>query len=188
METQLKGSKYGVAYADATEKITQLNRPAENNLLAQVEWLTQKAYSELGLTEEVMNGTADEATMINYYNRTIEPLVAALVDETKRKWLTRTARTQGQSIMAFRDPFKFLPISQMAEVADKFSRNEILSSNEIRQGIGYKPSKDPKADELVNSANRQVAPDDPSATTGEVDPDQLAADTEAELDAAMGGG
>lgn len=190
METQLKGSKYGVAYADATEKITQLNRPAENNLLTQVEWLTQKAYSELGLTKEIMDGTADEAAMVNYYNRTIEPLVAQFVDECKRKWLTRTARTQGQSIMAFRDPFKYMPISQVAEVADKFARNEILSSNEIRQGIGYKPSKDPKADELVNSNNRKIAEDGTPAASasGEVDPDQLDADTEAELDAAMGGG
>lgn len=190
METQLKGSKYGVAYADATEKITQLNRPAENNLLAQVEWLTQKAYSELGLTKEIMDGTADEAAMVNYYNRTIEPMVAQLVAEIKRKWLTRTARTQGQSIMAFRDPFRNMPLSQMAEVADKFSRNEILTSNEIRQGIGYKPSSDPKADELVNSANRKVGEDQPLSSNqpASEDPEDLGASFEAELDAIERGG
>lgn len=190
METQLKGSKYGVAYADATEKITQLNRPAENNLLTQVEWLTQKAYSELGLTKEIMDGTADEAAMVNYYNRTIEPMVAQLVAEIKRKWLTRTARTQGQSIMAFRDPFRNMPMSQMAEVADKFSRNEILTSNEIRQGIGYKPSTDPKADELVNSANRKVDADQPLSSNqpASEDPEDLGASFEAELDAIERGG
>lgn len=151
MEMQLKGSKYGVAYTDATEKITQLNRPAENNLLAQVEWLTQKVYSELGITEEVMNGTADEATMINYYNRTIEPILSAIVGELHRKFLTKTARSQNQAIVAFRDAFKYVPISQIAEIADKFTRNEIASTNEIRQIIHMKPRPEPRADELRNA-------------------------------------
>lgn len=151
IEMQLKGSKYGVAWTDATEKITQLNRPAENNLLAQIEWLTQKVYSELGITKEVMDGTADEAAMVNYYNRTIEPFVSAFVDEIKRKFLTKTARTQGQSIMTFRDPFKWMTVKDMAEVGDKFTRNEILTSNEMRQGIGFKPHNDPAADQLRNS-------------------------------------
>lgn len=187
METQLKGSKYGVAYADATEKITQLNRPAENNLLTQVEWLTQKAYSELGLTKEIMDGTADEAAMVNYYNRTVEPLVAQFVDEVKRKWLTRTARTQGQSIMAFRDPFKYMPISQIAEVVDKFTRNEVATSNEMRQSIGWKPHSDPAADQLRNS-NMPVG-DTPAGAPGEgVNPDQLSANFDAELNAVLEGG
>lgn len=192
METQLKGSKYGVAYADATEKITQLNRPAENNLLTQVEWLTQKVYSELGLTKEIMDGTADEAAMVNYYNRTVEPLVAQLTAEVKRKWLTRTARTQGQSIMAFRDAFKYMPISQIAEVADKFTRNKIATSNELRQVIGWKPHPDPSADMLDNSnmpADKQVGAPSLGAN---VDPSQLAdmlgADFETELDNIAGGG
>jgi len=192
METQLKGSKYGVAYTDATEKITQLNRPAENNLLTQVEWLTQKAYSELGLTKEIMDGTADEAAMVNYYNRTVEPLVAQLVNEIKRKWLTRTARTQGQTIMAFRDPFKYMPISAIAEVADKFTRNEIATSNEIRQSIGWKPHSDPAADQLRNS--NMPVDDTPvgQPVDGSTDPNQLAdmlgADFDAQLDAIAGGG
>lgn len=192
METQLKGSKYGVAYADATEKITQLNRPAENNILTQVEWLTQKAYSELGLTVEIMDGTADEATMVNYYNRTVEPLVAQLVAEVKRKWLTRTARTQGQSIMAFRDPFKYMTVGQIAEVADKFTRAKVATSNELRQGIGWKPHPDPAADMLDNSnmpADKQVGD---VASGGVTDPNQLVdmlgADFEAELDSIAGGG
>lgn len=151
IEEQLRGSKYGIAYTDGTEKITQLNRPVENNLLKQVEWLTAQVYAELGLTVEVMNGTADEATMKNYYNRTTDPLVSAVVEAMKRSFLTKTARSQGQSIMGFRDPFKTVPIKDVAEIADKFARNEILSSNEIRQAIGIKPSKDPKADQLLNS-------------------------------------
>ncbi len=151
IEAQLSGSKYGIAYADATERITQLNRPAENQLLSQVQYLTTLLYTQLGLTDEVMNGTADEATMINYYNRTIEPLIRAVVEEMRRKFLTKTARTQGQTILYFRDPFKLVPISQVADIADKFTRNEIATSNEIRQAIGWKPSKDPKADQLVNS-------------------------------------
>lgn len=151
IEHQLKGSQYGIAYTDGTEKITQLNRPSENNLLKQVEWLTELLYSQLGLTKEIMNGTADEKTMINYNARTIGPIVDAIVAAFKRTFLTKTARSQKQSIMAFRNPFKLVPISEIAEIADKFTRNEILSSNEIRQAIGFKPSKDPKADELRNS-------------------------------------
>lgn len=151
IEFQLKGSQYGIAYTDGTEKITQLNRPAENNLLKQVEYLTAQLYAQLGLTPEVMNGTADEKTMLNYFSRTIEPVLDAITEAMRRSFLTKTAQSQGQSVDYFRDPFKFVPLSQMAEIADKFTRNEILSSNEIRQGIGFKPSKDPKADQLVNS-------------------------------------
>lgn len=151
IEDQLRNSKYGIAYTDGTEKVTQLNRPVENNLLKQVEWLIGQVYAQLGLTSEVMNGTADEATMKNYYNRTIEPIIAAVVEAMKRTFLTKTARSQLQSIMAFRDPFKMVPIEQLAEIADKFSRNEILTGNELRQIIGVKPSKDPKADQLINS-------------------------------------
>lgn len=151
IEMQLAGSKYGIAYIDGTEHITQLNRPVENNLMSQVEYLTNLLYSQLGITQEIMDGRADEATMLNYYSRTIEPIVAAIVDEMKRKFLTKTARTQHQSIMAFRDPFKLVPVNSMAEIADKFTRNEIMTSNEIRQVIGMKPSSDPKADQLINS-------------------------------------
>lgn len=150
IEVQLKGSKYGVAYTDGTEKITQLNRPAENNLLKQVEYLTDMLYGQLGITEAVMNGTADEKTMINYYNRTIDPLLAAISEAMKRTFITKTGRTQGQSIEYYRDPFKLIGISDIAELADKLTRNEIASSNEIRQVIGFKPNKDPKADELRN--------------------------------------
>ena len=151
IEFQLTGSKYGIAYTDGTEKIQQLNRPIENNLLKQIEYLTAMLYSQLGLTEEVMNGTADEKAMINYFNRTIKPIVQAITEAMKRSFLTKTARTQGQSIVYFRNPFDLVPMEQVAEVADKFTRNEILSANEIRQGIGFKPSKDPKADQLINS-------------------------------------
>lgn len=151
IEAQLTGSKYGIAYADATEKITQLNRPLENNLLKQVEYLTSMLYGQLGLTQSVMDGSADEKVMLNYNNRTIEPIVAAIVDELKRKFLTKTARTQGQSILFFRDPFRLVPVGNIAEIADKFTRNEIMTSNEIRQVIGMKPSSDPKADQLLNS-------------------------------------
>lgn len=151
IEFQLKGSQYGIAYTDGTEKITQLNRPAENNLLGQIEYLTKELYAQLGLTEEVMNGTADEKAMLNYFNRTIEPVIQAISEAMKRTFLTKTARTQGQSIMYFRDPFKLVPMETIAEIADKFTRNEIASSNDIRQAIGWRPSKDPKADQLVNS-------------------------------------
>lgn len=151
IESQLTNSKYGIAYTDGTERITQLNRPIENNLLKQIEYLTNMFYSQLGITQAVMDGTADEKTMLNYYNRTIEPIVSAFVDEMKRKFLSKTARSQRQSIVAFRDPFKLVPVNDIAEIADKFTRNEIMTSNEIRQVIGMKPSDDPKADQLVNS-------------------------------------
>lgn len=150
IESQLAGSKYGIAYADGTERITQLNRSVENNLMKQIEYLTSMLYSQLNITQAILDGTADEATMINYYSRTIEPIAGAIVDEMKRKFLTATARTQKQSIMYFKDPFKLAPTSQIAEIADKFTRNEILTSNEIRQIIGIRPSDDPKADELRN--------------------------------------
>lgn len=150
VERQLTDSKYGIAYIDGTEKIVQLNRSVENNLLSQIEYLTKNAYGQLGITEEVMNGTADEKTMLNYYNRTIEPILSAIVDAMIRVFLTKTARTQGQSIRFFRDPFRLVPVEQMAEIADKFTRNEILSSNEVRSIIGYKPVDDPRADELRN--------------------------------------
>lgn len=151
IEDQLSGSKYGIAYTDGTEKITQLNRSLDNNLLKQVEYLTSMLYSQLGITQTVMDGTADEKTMLNYNNRTIEPIISAIVDEMKRKFLTKTARSQGQSIEFFRDPFRLVPVNDIAEIADKFTRNEIMTSNEIRQIVGMKPSDDPKADELVNS-------------------------------------
>ena len=151
VEMQLASSKYGIAYADATERITQLNRPVENNLMKQIEYLTSMLYSQLGITQTILDGTADDKTMLNYYNRTIEPIVSAIVDEMKRKFLTKTARTQKQSIIFFRDPFKLVPINDIAEIADKFTRNEIMTSNEIRQIVGMKPSDDPKADELRNS-------------------------------------
>ena len=150
VEDQLKDSKYGIAYTDGTERITQLNRPAENNLMGQIEFLTSMLYSQLGLTKAVFDGTADEKEMINYYNRSIEPILAAVIDGMKRVFITKTGRTQGQSIEALRDPFKLVPVSQMADIADKFTRNEILSSNEVRQIVGRKPSEDPKADELRN--------------------------------------
>lgn len=147
---QLKGP-YGIAYIDAIEKVIQLNRPIENNLMKQIEYLTNMLYSQLGMTPSVLDGTADEKTMLNYNNRTIEPIVSAITDAMKRVFLSKTARTQGQTIMAFRDPFKLVPVNNMAEIADKFTRNEILTSNEIRQILGFKPSSDPKADQLVNS-------------------------------------
>ena len=151
IENQFAGSKYGIAYTDGTEKITQLNRPIENNLMKQIEYLTNMLYSQLGITQSVLDGTADEQTMLNYNNRTIEPIVSAIVDEMKRKFLSKTARSQLQSILFFRDPFKLVPVNNIAEIADKFTRNEILTSNEIRQIIGIKPSNDPKADQLINS-------------------------------------
>lgn len=150
IEMQLSGSKYGIAYTDGTERITQLNRPAENNLMKQVEYLTSMLYSQLGLTQSILDGSADEKTMLNYYNRTIEPIIAAIVDEIKRKFLTKTARSQRQTVMYFRDPFKLVPVNEIAEIADKFTRNEIMTSNEIRQIVGMKPSEDPSADELRN--------------------------------------
>lgn len=163
IEAQLSGSKYGIAYTDGTERITQLNRPVENNLLKQIEYLTTLLYSQLGITTTVLDGTADEKTMLNYNNRTIEPIVSSIVDAMKRTFLTKTARSQLQSIMFFKDPFKLVPVADLAEIADKFTRNEIMSSNEIRQIIGMKPSDDPRADELrnknLNQSNEDAAID-----------------------------
>ena len=160
IEMQLAGSKYGIAYTDGTERITQLNRPAENNLMKQVEYLTSMLYSQLGLTQSIMDGSADDKTMLNYYNRTVEPILAAITDEIKRKFLTKTARSQKQTIMYFRDPFKLTPVLDLAEIADKFTRNEIMTSNEIRQIVGMKPADDPSADELrnknLNQSNEEV--------------------------------
>ena len=150
IEAQLSGSKYGIAYTDGTEHITQLNRAVENNLMSQVEYLTSMLYSQLGITQGILDGSADEKTMLNYYNRTIEPILSAIVDEMKRKFLTKTARSQLQSVSFFRDPFKLVPVNELAEISDKMTRNEIMSSNEIRQIIGMKPANDPKADELRN--------------------------------------
>ena len=150
IEDQLSNSKYGVAYTDGTEHVTQLNRSVENNLMSQIEYLTSMLYSQLGITQSVMDGTADDKTMLNYYNRTIEPILSAIVDEMKRKFLTKSARSQKQSIVFFRDPFRLVPVADLAEIADKMTRNEIMSSNEIRQIVGMKPSDDPKADELRN--------------------------------------
>lgn len=157
VEEQLNGSRYGVAYIDGTEHVTQLNRPVENNLMKQVEYLTAQLYSQLGLTQTIMDGTADENTMNNYYNRTIEPILSAIVDEFNRKFLTKTARTQKQAIMYFRDPFRLIPVTSISEMADKFTRNEIMTSNEIRQLVGFKPSSDPNADELRNKNLSQSA-------------------------------
>lgn len=150
IEGQLAGSKYGIAYTDGTERITQLNRSVNNNLMTQIEYLTSMLYSQLGITQSILDGTADEKTMLNYNNRTIEPIISAIVDEMKRKFLTKTARSQLQSISFFRDPFKLVPVNDIAEIADKFTRNEIMTSNEIRQVVGMKPSDDPRADELRN--------------------------------------
>lgn len=150
IENQLSGSKYGIAYTDGTEHITQLNRSVNNNLMSQIEYLTSMLYSQLGITQSILDGTADEKTMLNYNNRTIEPIISAIVDEIKRKFLTKTARSQHQSISFFRDPFKLVPVNDIAEIADKFTRNEIMTSNEIRQVVGMKPSEDPRADELRN--------------------------------------
>lgn len=151
IEMQLAGSKYGIAYTDGTEKITQLNRSLDNNLMKQVEYLTNLLFSQLGITQTILDGTADDKTMLNYYTRTIEPIIAAITDEMKRKFLSKTARSQGQSIMFFRDLFKLVPVNDIAEIADKFTRNEIMTSNELRQIVGMKPSDDPKADQLINS-------------------------------------
>ena len=157
LEDQLKGSQYGIAYTDGTEKITQLNRPVENNLMGQITYLTTQLYGQLGLTEEILNGTADEKTMLNYWNRTIEPITAAVTEGMHRTFLTKTARSQKQAVRFFRDPFRLVPVEQIAEIADKFARNEIMTSNEIRQVIGFMPSQDPKADQLVNSNMPQTA-------------------------------
>jgi hypothetical protein len=174
IEQQLSGSKYGIAYTDGTEHITQLNRGVENNLMSQIEYLTKMLYSQLGITESVMDGTANEETMINYHNRTIEPILSAIADEMTRTFLTRTARTQRQAISFFRDPFKLAPVSQIAEIADKFTRNEIMSSNEIRSLVGMRPSNDPKANELRNSninqsAEEQLSTEQTAENQNEVD-------------------
>lgn len=176
IENQLSGSRYGIAYTDGTERITQLNRPVENNLLKQIEYLTSLLYSQLSINQSIMDGTADEKTMLNYNNRTIEPIVSAIVDEMKRKFLTKTARTQGQSILYFQDPFKLVPVADIAEIADKLTRNEIATSNEIRQTIGWKPSSDPNADVLRNknlsepagAANQTVNPNQQQETEEEI--------------------
>lgn len=164
IEEQLSNGKYGIAYTDGTERITQLNRPVENNLMKQIEYLTSMLYSQLGLTQSIMDGTADEKTMLNYYNRTIEPLLTAVVEEMRRKFLGKTARTQKHTIAFFRDPFKLVPINDLAEIADKFTRNEIMTSNEIRQIAGMKPSSDPKADELRNKNLNQDSSEEPSVS------------------------
>lgn len=198
IEFQLMGSQYGIAYADSAEKITQLNRPAENNLMSQVTILTQMLYGQLGITEEVMNGTADEKVMLNYHSRTLEPLLDAIVEAMRRVFLTKTARTQGQSIMYFRDPFKFVPLGGeggIADIADKFARNEITSSNEIRQGIGMKPRPEAKADALQNSNMPQGTTDVIDSTAEEIvdEPDPAVdaqikelAQSNAELDEILG--
>lgn len=156
IEDQLASSKYGIAYTDGTEKITQLNRSVENNLLKQIEYLTNLVYGQLGITTSIMDGTADERTMLNYNNRTVEPIISAIVNSMKRRFLTKTARTQRQSIVFFRDPFRLVPVTDLAEIADKFTRNEIMTSNEIRQIVGMKPSDDPSADELRNKNLNQT--------------------------------
>ena len=171
IEMQLSGSKYGIAYTDGTEHITQLNRSVENNLMKQIEYLTNMVYSQIGMTQSILDGTADEKTMLNYYSRIIEPIVSAIVDEMKRKFLTKTARSQLQSILFFRDPFKLVPVNDIAEIADKFTRNEIMTSNEIRQIVGMKPSDDPKADQLINSNISQ--PQSEQSTTEETSSDSL---------------
>lgn len=163
IERQLAGSKYGIAYTDGTEHITQLNRAVENNLMGQIEYLMNMVFSQLGMSQAIFDGTADEQTMLNYYNRTIEPIISAVTNEMNRKWLTANARTRGQAIRFFRDPFRLVPTAQLAELADKFTRNEIMTSNEIRQIVGMKPSSDPRADELLNS-NLSQAEDDPRIT------------------------
>lgn len=168
IELQLSGSKYGIAYTDGTERVTQLNRPAENNLMKQIEYLTSMLYSQLGITQSVFDGTADEKAMLNYYNRTIDPILSAIAEEMRRKFLTKTARSQNQSIMYFRNPFKLVPVNELADIADKFTRNEILSSNEVRSIIGYRPSSDPKADELRNkNLNSTEVESDPNKITTE---------------------
>lgn len=170
IEDQLSGSKYGIAYTDGTEKITQLNRPVENNLWKQITDLTSMLYSQFGITETILNGTADEKTMLNYMNRTVKPILDAIVDEVNRKFLTKTARTQGQTVMYFINPFKLVPVSQLAEIADKFTRNEIMSSNEFRQTMGMKPVNDPRADELRNK-NLNAGEEETFASTEQEVPD-----------------
>lgn len=192
IEFQLRDSQYGIAYTDATEKVVQLNRPAENSLLPQIEYLTAMLYGQLGLTEEVMNGTADEKAMLNYWNRTIEPVLTAVVEAMRRSFLTKTARTQKQSIEFFRDPFRLVPIENIAEIADKFTRNEIMSSNEMRQVVGMAPHPDPKADQLLNSNMPQGSPTPTGVTTEMADPfdeiDAAIEDAFAEIGSTNGSG
>ena len=174
IEMQLAGTKYGIAYTDGTEKVTQLNRPAENNLMTQITYLTSMLYSQLGFTESIFDGTAEEKTVLNYYNCTVEPILSAITDAMKRTYLTKTARSQGQSIIGFREPFKLVPVSQLANIADKFTRNEILSSNEIRAIIGYKPSKDPNAEELRNknlNASKEIGTQNETSNTESIKKD-----------------
>ena len=194
IEKQLSGSKYGIAYTDGTEHITQLNRSVGNNLMTQIEYLTSMLYSQLGITQSILDGTADEKTMLNYYNRTIEPIVSAIVDEIKRKFLTKTARSQHKSVMFFRDPFKLVPVSELAEISDKLTRNEIATSNEMRQIIGWKPSTDPKADELrnknLNQSDGETSAMPGADSSGENDQDsivnELLDSLEAEINAIIG--
>ena len=175
---QLSGSQYGIAYIDATEKVTQLNRSLDNNLMKQVEYLTTMLFSQLGITQAILEGTADEQAMLNYTNRTIEPIISAITDELKRKFLTKTARSQSQTITFFRDPFKLVPVNNIADIADKFTRNEIMTSNEIRQIVGLRPSKDPKADQLINSNLNHNENESKGSTNPVTEPD----DTENKVD------
>lgn len=182
IESQLSGSKYGIAYTDGTEHITQLNRSVNNNLMSQIEYLTSMLYSQLGITQSILDGTADEKTMLNYNNRTIEPIISAIVDEMKRKFLTKTARSQRQSISFFRDPFKLVPVNEIAEIADKFTRNEIMASNEIRQVIGMKPSDDPRADELRNKNLSEPSGSDQQSEEAPITTDNSVEESASDLD------
>lgn len=182
IENQLSGSKYGIAYTDGTEHITQLNRSVNNNLMSQIEYLTSMLYSQLGITQSILDGTADEKTMLNYNNRTIEPIISAIVDEMKRKFLTKTARSQHQSISFFRDPFKLVPVNDIAEIADKFTRNEIMTSNEIRQVVGMKPSEDPRADELRNKNLSEPSGSDQQSEEAPITTDNSVEESASDLD------
>lgn len=182
IESQLSGSKYGIAYTDGTEHITQLNRSVNNNLMSQIEYLTSMLYSQLGITQSILDGTADEKTMLNYNNRTIEPIISAIVDEMKRKFLTKTARSQRQSISFFRDPFKLVPVNEIAEIADKFTRNEIMTSNEIRQVVGMKPSDDPRADELRNKNLSELSGSDQQSEEAPITTDNSVEESASDLD------
>ena len=182
IESQLSGSKYGIAYTDGTEHITQLNRSVNNNLMSQIEYLTSMLYSKLGITQSILDGTADEKTMLNYNNRTIEPIISAIVDEMKRKFLTKTARSQRQSISFFRDPFKLVPVNEIAEIADKFTRNEIMTSNEIRQVVGMKPSDDPRADELRNKNLSEPSGSDQQSEEAPITTDDSVEESASDLD------
>lgn len=182
IESQLSGSKYGIAYTDGTEHITQLNRSVNNNLMSQIEYLTSMLYSQLGITQSILDGTADEKTMLNYNNRTIEPIISAIVDEMKRKFLTKTARSQRQSISFFRDPFRLVPVNEIAEIADKFTRNEIMTSNEIRQVVGMKPSDDPRADELRNKNLSKPSGSDQQSEEAPITTDNSVEESASDLD------